>query len=262
MVLSIQFATLENLKSVHVGLLWQRFRSAYPDVSEKAPINAVFETFGAPAQSRPAVQFEQFLSPPMPRYWFEKSGTPDLLQLQQDRIIHNWRKREDDPTYPRYETLRDRFRTEVDQFVAWLSEEQIGEVRPNQCEVTYVNIIQTPGAEKLHDRLEQITPLWTGRLSEPLNADFDDAQVRMRFRLKTDEKAIGRVHVTFLPAVRQADLGEVIKLEITARGRPATESVNSAFDFFDIGRRAVVETFAAVTTLSMHNFWERTDGKR
>src|SRR5215211_94385 len=84
-ILSMQFATLEKLKSVHMGLLWERFRSEYPDVSEQATINAVFETFGAPQPSQlgPAVQFEQFLSPPMPRYWFEKRGTPELLQVQQ-----------------------------------------------------------------------------------------------------------------------------------------------------------------------------------
>ncbi|MGZ8300004.1 MAG: hypothetical protein ACXWU5_06290, partial [Rhodoplanes sp.] len=66
----------------------------------RATINAVFETFGTPPQPGSAIQFEQFLSPPMPRYWFEKSGTPDLLQVQQDRIIHNWRKQEGELIYP------------------------------------------------------------------------------------------------------------------------------------------------------------------
>src|SRR6266478_6911670 len=87
-ILSIQFAALEKMKSAHIGLLWARFRAQYPDVIEQGPINAVFETFGAPPLPGPPIRFEQFLSPPMPRYWFEKSGTPDLLQVQQDRIIH------------------------------------------------------------------------------------------------------------------------------------------------------------------------------
>lgn len=101
----------------------------------------------------------------MPRYWFEKSGTPDLLQVQQDRIIHNWRKQEGELIYPRYETLRERFKTEVDQFAAFLDEENIGELRPNQCEVTYVNIIELPDSEGVHNCLEEITPLWAGDLS-------------------------------------------------------------------------------------------------
>jgi uncharacterized protein (TIGR04255 family) len=138
-------------------------------VSELGPINAVFETFGTSPQPGSHIRFEQFLSPPMPRYWFEKSGTPDLLQVQQNRIIHNWRKHEDEPIYPRYETLRDRFKREVNQFISFLDDEKIGELLPNQCEVTYMNIIQLPGSESVHDRLEKITPLWPSRLSERLN---------------------------------------------------------------------------------------------
>jgi uncharacterized protein (TIGR04255 family) len=260
-ILSIQFAALEKMKSAHIGLLWARFRAQYPDVSEQAPINAVFETFGTTPESEPAIPFLQFFSPPMPRYWFEKSGTPELLQIQQDRIIHNWRKHEDEPIYPRYEALRDRFKTEVDQFIAFLQEEKLGELRPNQCEVTYTNIIELPNSDRAHNRLQDITSLWAGRLGEELDADFESASAQLRFKLLDAEKPVGRLHVSFQPAVVRSDPSrEVIKLDITARGRPKEGTPNSAFDFFDFGRGAVVKTFAAVTTPSMHSMWGRTDG--
>jgi uncharacterized protein (TIGR04255 family) len=259
-ILSIQFAALEKMKTAHIGLLWARFRAQYPDVIEQGPINAVFETFGAPPQPGPPIRFEQFLSPPMPRYWFEKSGTPDLLQVQQDRIIHNWRKHEEEPIYPRYETLRDRFKTEVNQFISFLDDEKIGDLRPNQCEVTYMNIIELPGSERVHDRLEKITTLWTGRLSDRLDTDLEEASVQLRFKLLEAGKPVGRVHVSFQPAVLRSDPSkEVIRLDITARGRPKQDTPESAFDFLDLGRRAVVKTFAAVTTPSMHSMWGRTD---
>jgi uncharacterized protein (TIGR04255 family) len=200
-ILSIQFAALEKMKSAHIGLLWARFRAQYPDVSEQGTINAVFETFGTSPQPGPHIRFEQFLSPPMPRYWFEKSGTPDLLQVQQDRIIHNWRKHEDQPIYPRYETLRDRFKTEVDQFISFLDDEKIGDLRPNQCEVTYINIIELPSSERVHDRLEKITTLWAGRLSEKLDTELEDTSAQLRFKLLEARKPVGRVHVSFQPAV-------------------------------------------------------------
>src|ERR1700677_2939662 len=85
-VLSIQFAALANLKSAHIGILWERLRSEYPSVTEQAPVQAMFETFGIPSQS-PQMQIQTFLTPPLPRYWFERPGSPDLLQLQQDRIL-------------------------------------------------------------------------------------------------------------------------------------------------------------------------------
>ena len=33
-ILSIQFSALARLKSAHIGLLWERLRSAYPNVTE------------------------------------------------------------------------------------------------------------------------------------------------------------------------------------------------------------------------------------
>ena len=261
-VLSVQFATLEKLKSVHIGLFWARFRAQYPDVTEQPPINPEFEVFGTPPQPGPRIQFEQFLAPPMPRYWFEKSGTPDLLQVQQNRIIHNWRKLEDDSIYPRYETVRDQFRVEVDQFVSFLAEEKLGELRPNQCEVTYTNLIELGESESVHDRLPEITTLWTSRFSEELvETDFENVSIALQLKMLEAGKPIGRVHVSFQPALLKSDPSkEVMKVDITARGRPKQDTPESAFDFFDLGRRAVVKTFAAVTTPSMHSKWGRTDG--
>jgi uncharacterized protein (TIGR04255 family) len=91
-ILSVQFAALGNLKSAHIGLLWERLRSEYPSISEQAPIPTVFETFGIPSQAPARMQIQTFLTPPLPRYWFERPGYPDLLQIQQDRILHNWRQ--------------------------------------------------------------------------------------------------------------------------------------------------------------------------
>jgi hypothetical protein len=95
-VLSIQFASLTELKGIHLGLFWKGFRKQYPDVSEQPPIQTVFETFGVP-QTPHAIQLQAFMSPPMPRYWFEKKGEPDLLQIQHDRLVHNWRGGEPRP---------------------------------------------------------------------------------------------------------------------------------------------------------------------
>lgn len=160
--------------------------------------------------------------------------------------------------------MRERFKTEVDQFAAFLDEENIGELRPNQCEVTYVNIIELPDSEGVHNCLEEITPLWAGDLSkglEGLDTGCENVSAQLRFKLLEAGKPVGRVHVSFQPAVGTSDPSiEVIRLDITARGRPKKETPESAFDFFDFGRRAVVKTFAAVTTPSMHSMWGRTDG--
>jgi uncharacterized protein (TIGR04255 family) len=262
-VLSIQFAALTNLKSAHVGLLWNRLRADYPNVTEQPPIQTTFETFGVPPKQIPVMQIETFLSPPLPRYWFEHVGLPDLFQLQQDRIVHNWRQQSDySRAYPRYESVKTRFEKEIELFVNWLSDEKLGELQPNQCEVTYTNIISLPSGASLHNELESVTPIWAGKFSEDSPNKLENANIQMSFLFSHDDKPAGRVYVTFQPAFRQSDRSPVIKLELTARGRPRGESIADALAFLDIEREQVVRTFAAVTSTEMHKLWGRTDDQR
>jgi uncharacterized protein (TIGR04255 family) len=261
-ILSIQFAALGNLKSAHIGLLWERLRSDYPDVTEQAPLQAVFETFGIPNPT-PMMQIQAFFTPQLPRYWFERSDSPNLLQFQQDRIIHNWRQQpENSHIYPRYESVKAAFEDEIQLIERWLSDESIGELRPNQCEVTYTNIISLPEEEAVHGSIDRITPLWTGKFSEEPPNKLERTRIEMTFLFSHDEKPTGRVYVNFQPAFRPNDGGRVVKLDITARGRPQGESVADALAFLDLEREQVVRTFGAVTTTEMHKLWGRTDGPR
>ena len=196
-----------------------------------------------------------------PRFWFEKADEPSLLQVQQDRIIHNWRKRERQPIYPRYEAIRRSFEGEVSAFIKFLKAEQLGELRPNQCELTYINIIEMPDGSNPHLRFGEVTPLWSLRPGEPVPGEFESAVIQARFVL-ADEKPWGRVYVNFQPGVRQTDLSPVIRLEITARGKPKEESISEAFRLLDLERTAVVRTFAAVTSHEMHKVWGRKDASK
>jgi uncharacterized protein (TIGR04255 family) len=262
-VLSIQFAPLTNLKSVHIGLFWERIRSEYPNVSEQGAIQPVFETFGIPSPQPQLVQVETLLSPPLPRYWFERPNSGDLLQLQQDRILHNWRQQSDNSRiYPRYETVKTTFEKELELFQKWLSEEGIGELRPNQCEVTYINFIPLPKDDSSHSSIENITPLWAGKFFDTPPNKLERVHIQTTFLFFLDEKPAGRVYANFQPAFLQSDRTPIIRLEVTARGRPKGETVADALLFFDVEREQVVRTFAAVTTSEMHKLWGRTDAKR
>src|SRR5262245_33359247 len=99
--LSIQFGALSDFRNGHIGLFWSKFRKQYPKLFEQAPLQPVFETFGVPPQATPflRVQIETMLAPPMSRYWFMKDTEDELVQVQQDRIVHNWRKQRGDQIY-------------------------------------------------------------------------------------------------------------------------------------------------------------------
>jgi uncharacterized protein (TIGR04255 family) len=260
-VLSIQFASLQQLRAPHVGVFWDTLRKEYPVVSEQLPLNATFETFGMPTEPSPGIfRMQQLLSPLMPRFWFEQVGGPDLLQLQQDRILHNWRS-QNLFEYPRYESIRARFENEVDAFSRFLAKEQLGQLQPNQCEVTYVNLIELPDGLNPHEHLDDVTPLWSGETSEPTPGDVETSSIQARFLFSDGQSTTGRIYANFQPAFRNNDQAPVIHLEITARGKPRDNSIGAAFDLLDQERYAVVKTFAAITQPAMHELWGRTDGE-
>jgi uncharacterized protein (TIGR04255 family) len=257
-VLSIQFAACPSLRSVHAGLYWEKIRSDYPRVSEQVAIAPVFETFGGRPPSTPSFQVQTLLAPPMPRHWFESETGEHLVQLQPDRILHNWRQQAS-LEYPRFEAIRPKFAAEVAELEAFFGEEKIGIIQPNQCEVTYINTIALPDGANPHENLKVITPLWSGDSSDRYLPELETATIRTAYVLKRNGAPYGRVYVNFVPAFRVADASPVVQLEITARGRPAADTVPAAFDLLNEEHEVVVRTFAAVTSPTMHKQWGRAD---
>ncbi len=77
----------------------------------------------------------------------------------------------------------------------------------------------------------------------------------------TDSQQFGRLYCTFTPTFSPIDQVPGMQLEITARGKPSESTVVSAFDLLDQQHVAVVETFAAVTTPELHQYWGRRDAR-
>lgn len=259
-VLSMQFASLTKLQNVHMGLLWNRIRSKYPKVTEQAPIAPVFETFGSSAAlSEQRLQIEALLSPPVHRYWFEEESGGELLQFQQDRIIHNWRRGSSTGEYPRYETVRAHFGSDLAAVIEFLHDEGLGEIRPNQCELTYVNSIELSDGDP-YKQIERVTTLWTGKSNSKL--EIENAQLQTRFLLQRDGKPYGRVYVSLSPAIYKPNNAPIMKLEIVARGKPDTDTVEEAFALLDEQRGSVVRMFNDITTPEMHKLWEKVTHER
>jgi uncharacterized protein (TIGR04255 family) len=203
------------------------------------------------------VQFETLLVPPVPRFWFETEDGTHLVQVQQDRFIHNWRERQPGDRYPRYDKLRVRFRREVERFETFLGENELGSLRVNQCEVTYFNTIQLTRSDDPHTQLSDITPLWSGQTSEEMPGGLENATVQARYVMAENGEPVGRIHVSFRPVLKMPDLTRAIQLEITARGRPRNPSIDGAFGMLDSAHASAVRTFAAVTSTTAQSLWGR-----
>jgi uncharacterized protein (TIGR04255 family) len=258
-VLSIQFASIPGFTTLHAGLLWQEFRQEYPKVSEQAPLGPAFETFGAGMPPAMPFRIGTFVVPPAPRYWFESEHGVHLLQLQQDRLIHNWRKLTSEDVYPRYPSIRETFYRELGIVSAFLARENLGPIQPNQCEVTYTNIIVLPDGANPVTHVERITPLWGGWNHDEDLAPLESATLNCRYVMRVSDATICRVYTDIQPAILVADGSAALRMDILVRGKPPEPTVEGAFWLLDAARCGVVRTFDRVTTDEMHVVWGKNN---
>jgi uncharacterized protein (TIGR04255 family) len=199
---------------------------------------------------------------PTPRLWFLNEEGTELIQVQQDRFIHNWRKVGKGEKYPRYERIRESFSRELATFRDYVSRESLGELVINQCEVTYINHIVAGEGWERHGQVGEVLSLWREQAQDSFLPEPEEANVRARYVIgEQDEKPIGRLHVEFQPVWRTSDQKPMYVLKLTARGAPKGEGLDGAFNFLDIGRIWIVKGFAAITTSRMHSVWRRLDAK-
>lgn len=253
--LGVQFEPLDKLKTAQLGLLWRKFREEFPHLEEQPPLEPVIERFGEPP--RPPRRFRIEVTEPIltPRVLMLSSDGTELVQVQQDRFVHNWRKIEETQVYPRYDRrLRDAFGSALRDFEAFLREEDLGGLDVNQCEVSYINLVPLSDAPTLADAMVVLN--YDGYGNFPPSPE--DARLALRFVMADDSgNHLGRLHVSADPRIRLQDGALVHRIILTARGAPRGEGTEGIFQFLDLGREWIVRAFTALTTSRMHSKWGR-----
>ena len=221
--LAVQFAELQGYRTVHAGLLWaDKFREAYPRFFEQPPLDPTFEVFGPQARA-PQLQIKQMPGPPVPRLWFMNDSETELVQIQANRFVRNWRKVGEGENYPRYEKLRERFFPELEEVDAFFKGWSIGAIQPNQCEITYVNRLQLDGHDlRAHPAIALSLFSRDALQSDGESAtlpESEDCNLSLRYILKdANGEPRGRLLVTVQPWPGEPAL----RLDLTVRGPPAT----------------------------------------
>lgn len=252
-VLGVEFRPLNKLSVPYFGLFWNSIRKEYPRCEVHPPSDQQQELFGDQRKQLafPGLSIE-FLDQPRVRCWFREADDRRLLQVQQDRFIHNWRKRGTPDVYPRYEQIRSIFEREWQRFSNFVNEEALGPIAITHCEVGYVNHLEQ-GREwqTLQDIPRIVTFCGTFQQShlpapEGVAASFVNDQQNTRLRVNLQH------------AIRNHDLREILQLTFSARGRPPGEcTIGDVLAWMDSARAWIVRTFADVTTADMHRLWKR-----
>lgn len=244
--LGIQFDAM-SVELLDLAPLRERWRDRFPRLDSQPALPPNFET-DTPAS--PGVQVLMG-TPPMLRQWFLSEDRTELIQLQQDRLIVNWRAVAADVSYPRYEYVEELFRDASESLWEVLQERSGKQPEIRQVEVNYINAIAIPD----HRTLPDVYTWWSSlraaghHLGEPMQVT-----VVMAFEVP-DLGPPARLYVEVQPA-RDRKTSDLL-MTLTIRGAPADTTRNAAIDFMGTAREHIVNSFTEMTTPEMHDVWGR-----
>ena len=248
-VLGVQFSSPKEYQQIFARDVWDLFRTDYSQVQEHFPLPPSFETFGLP--QRPLVQQINFApGASHDRFWFLRPDGEELLQFQQDRLLHNWRKVGDRTNaYPRFESMIARFNEELNKLQNYLATLAPQTLLINQCEISYIN--------QIYMREDSVPSDWL-RVVNFGDKCPDDFSMTFREVIRDESnKPQGRLTCeassAYLPSGQK-----IIQLTLTVRGAPQAEGIVSALDFLTAGREIIVQRFTGLTTEMAHKEWGRT----
>ena len=250
-LLGVQFSPLQSFSIIHLGLCWNQIRSEYPNQEIKPPLIPTFEEFEPQPGTVAKIGIGSAPEPDV-RCWFIDPTSTQLIQVQKDRFIRNWRKTHRDQSYPRYRNLKPRFEADWGRFCAFLRKENIGSPEVNQCEVTYVNHIELGRGWESYAETYKVIRL----LSPPPPSGFlrQPEIVHINTSYSLPDKR-GMLHIVVQPVVSRLLGKEVLQFTLTARGKPASATAEGLSDWFDLGHEWIVRGFADLTTREMHREW-------
>lgn len=247
-VCGVAFQFLDSLLIPHFGLLWNRFRRDYPRCQHVSPLLPLAEVGSIP----PEIEITKGL--PLPRIWFVHKDGTGIIQVQRDRFLHNWRKTKPEDMYPRYDTVIEEFKSRYSEFCAFLREENLGTLSPQQYELTYVNHIPEGDAWKSLQDMGTIFPDFNWNASaERFLPIPEETNLQMSFPLPS---AAGKLHIT----IRSGKRGDqrVLLFELTARGIGSDRSPSAMWDWFGTAHEWIVRGFTDLTGKEAHSqLWRR-----
>lgn len=257
--LSVEFEPTKKFGPAEIGAYWgQILKAKFPRREVHPPLASVREHFERPPHAQ-QLKVEILSELPTPRFWFLNEPGTELIQVQGDRFVHNWRKQKDADVYPRFENVRQTFKEELDRLGSFLETECSASMTPVQCEVTYLNHI-VYGPELRPGQVEEIISTWRKAYSDTFLKEPEHVHLGFKYVIMdpASRKPVGRLHVNVNPAFSTPGGAPILVISLTARGNPVNgQDSEAVIKFFNIGREWIVRAFASVTTPKMHKIWGR-----
>ena len=242
-VISAYFnSPLSDLRSEHIGLFWEKIRNEYPVVRQQPPVGIIGSEVSAN---------EPF---PMPRYWFIADDETNLIQIQKNAFIFNWRRRDEEyprfhrnikPTFDKYYGLFSEFiRTELN-----IADPTIG-----FCELNYVNALER--CEFWSGPQETSTIISSFSILAP-NINFSDSpDFNCNYAYKITNDLQLNINIRSGVTAQQQDV-PVLIFEIKASGRVGQITKPGTDEWFERAHDVIIECFVGMTSPDIQErYWK------
>lgn len=236
------FPPIKGWNMFHLGLFWARLRERYPFAEARLPMGSV-EFDELDFRLGPEIHLEAL---PLRSFLLDKARN-QLLQVQPNVFVRNWKAIEAEHKYCHYSDLKPMFQEDWAAYRQFLKDESLPEPNVFQCDVTYINHF-VKGRE--WETLEDI-----GALFPRMKFEFKGALVTSFSVAAT--VADNQVRMDAAPALRP-DGTPIIQLTLNVSGKPASTSEADSWAKLDDCHKLLVETFAEITSEALQsNVWKR-----
>lgn len=256
-ILGVQFDRLTGFQNAHLGGFWKSLdASEWPSVSDALPLEPQFEVFSeSPNWGMLAMKLTQ---DPSSRLQITNKDGDRMIQVQNGRFHFNWLGQAGGP-YPRYRNVREGFNRALGQFLEFINRAGVGDFRPNQWEVSYLNHIPK-------GTLWETAKDWTFFLPlsgvPTVEGIIQGESFNGEWHFVIPERR-GRLHVAWQHGRKSGkEQQETIVLNLTARG-PLEENkidVSAILSGLDLGRTTIVRSFHTFMTNEANEYWGLTRG--
>lgn len=258
-VLGVQFEALPKFGNAHLGFFWKQLGADWPSVSDAPCLEPEFERFGEGKSWLPTGFQFKVSQDPATRLQIRNRTKDRMIQVQNGRLLYNWLGH-GGGRYPSFDEVKPDFQQAMDVFRRFLETEALGELHPNQWEVTYVNHI--PKGTVWDDPSDWVNlfPSLAVLPSKTPSVRLESFSGQWHYEIEPER---GRLHVNLKHGWRKTPSEqEMLVLNLTARGPIQAEGEDgpNLSEGLGIGHETIVRSFTELTSDGAHKYWGLNHG--
>ncbi len=255
-VLGVQFERLPGLTNAHLGAFWASIKEDWPRITDAPRLDDQFEEFGKRIHWAHGIKL-QVSQQILARVQIKNEAEDRMIQIQNCRLDYNWlghRKRKE---YPRYSKIKPEFEQALKQFRNFITETGMGELVPNQWEITYVNHVPKGTVWETPEEWGKVFRSLPGLAVVPGGTQLEGLGGYWHFEIIPQR---GRLHVELKHGyLSSSEHEEVLIMKLTARGPiDSSDDPDAGIDKgLNLGHETIVTSFRDLTSPESHEYWNR-----